>query len=296
MLTIFTIPKAFRGHFAIIQENAIASWTKIRPRCEIILFGNDKGVQHITKNYGAKHIADVKKNEKGTPILSDIFNKAQRASRNKILCYVNADVILPPDFCKVIDQVSFNKFLISGQRLNLGVGKLINFNGNWQNTLKIMAKKRGKLDQMGALDYFIFPKNINFKMPPFAIGRGAWDNWLIYKAKLLKIPVVDATEVIAAIHQKHDYSHAGGYHSVWYGEERRENLELAKEKKKPFNLVNADYLLTENGLRKPEFSLYRYWRVLQVDPIINPARSFITWPLVLPTEILIKIYKKISKI
>src|SRR3989344_8105736 len=107
MLTIFASPKAFRGHFAIIQENAILSWTKIKPKPEIILFGGDKGVDQIAKKYRVKHIAAVKKNEKGTPILSDIFNKARKAAKNKILCYVNADIILPPDFSKKVIKVPF---------------------------------------------------------------------------------------------------------------------------------------------------------------------------------------------
>ena len=131
-------------------------------------------------------------------------------------------------------------------------------------------------------------------MPSFAVGRGVWDNWLIYKAKYLKIPVIDATQSIVAIHQKHDYSHAGGYRSIWCGEERRKNLKLAKEKKKPFNLVNSDWILTPKGLIRPHFSIFRLWRNLQVYPVINPHVGFILWPPILVVEFMIKIYQKIK--
>ena len=47
MLTMFTIPKAFRGDFDIIQKNAIRSWTLLRPECEIILFGNEEGTAEM---------------------------------------------------------------------------------------------------------------------------------------------------------------------------------------------------------------------------------------------------------
>ena len=43
MLTILSTPKAFTGLFAVIQRNAIESWTKLEPRPEIILFGRDVG-------------------------------------------------------------------------------------------------------------------------------------------------------------------------------------------------------------------------------------------------------------
>jgi len=43
MLTIFIASKPFSGHIDIIQQNAIRSWLSLRPECEIILFGGEKG-------------------------------------------------------------------------------------------------------------------------------------------------------------------------------------------------------------------------------------------------------------
>ncbi len=31
MITIFAIPKPFKGHIDVIQRNAIQSWTKLSP-------------------------------------------------------------------------------------------------------------------------------------------------------------------------------------------------------------------------------------------------------------------------
>jgi len=57
------------------------------------------------------------------------------------------------------------------------------------------------------LDYFIFPCGLFRDIPPFAVGRPAWDNWLVYKARSLGLPVIDATKMVTAIHQNHAYSH-----------------------------------------------------------------------------------------
>lgn len=294
MLTIFAVPKAFRGHFAIIQENAISSWTKIEPKCEIILFGNDRGVENIAKKYKVKHFKEVKTNDFGTPLLSDVFEKARKVAKNPVLAYLNADIIFLNKLEDILKRINFKKFLISGRRWDLNVNYKVDFNSNWQNKLMLEIKRRGKLGPMGALDYFIFPKTIDFKMPSFAVGRGVWDNWLIYKAKSMKIPVIDATEMITAIHQKHSYDHAGGFNAVWFGQERRENLKLAKDKKRPFNLVNSDWILLETSLSKPQFSTYRSWRNFQILPVTNPGSAILFWPPVLIVELLVKIYQKLK--
>jgi hypothetical protein len=46
-MTIFAIPKPFIGQIGVIQKNAIASWTKLSPRPEIILFGDEIGTGAI---------------------------------------------------------------------------------------------------------------------------------------------------------------------------------------------------------------------------------------------------------
>src|SRR5437868_6839668 len=46
-LTVFATMKHFRGRAAVHQRNAIRSWTLLRPRPEVILFGDEDGVVQI---------------------------------------------------------------------------------------------------------------------------------------------------------------------------------------------------------------------------------------------------------
>ena len=78
MLTILSTPKAFTGLFAVIQRNAIESWTKLEPRPEIILFGRDPGTAEICDELGLRHVPDVAENAHGTPLLSDMFLTGQQ--------------------------------------------------------------------------------------------------------------------------------------------------------------------------------------------------------------------------
>ena len=129
MLTLFTIAKPFHGHIAVIQRNAIRSWTSLRPACEIILFGDDEGTAKTAADFGVRHIPDVACNEYGTPLLNDIFEKAQRVARHNLLCYVNADIILMSDFMRAVEEVARRKrrFLMVGQRWDLDVQEPLDF-------------------------------------------------------------------------------------------------------------------------------------------------------------------------
>src|SRR5262249_58843231 len=98
MITLFAIPKPFRGHIGVIQRNAIESWARLRPTCQIILLGNDDGTFEAAKEFGAEYIPEVGRNEFGTPLLDSAFAAAERVATNGLLCYINADIILMRDY------------------------------------------------------------------------------------------------------------------------------------------------------------------------------------------------------
>ena len=58
-LTIFTTPKKFDGHIGVIQRNAVASWTRMSPRPEVILFGTEPGTAEAAAEFGLRHISGV---------------------------------------------------------------------------------------------------------------------------------------------------------------------------------------------------------------------------------------------
>src|SRR5258708_12755854 len=97
MLTMFSIPKAFRGHTGVIQRNAIESWTHLQPRPEIILLGSDEGTAEVAGELGLRHLPQIACSDHGTPLLSDIFHQAQPAAAMPRPCYANAHIILLHD-------------------------------------------------------------------------------------------------------------------------------------------------------------------------------------------------------
>lgn len=230
-LTIFAMPKAFKGHEALIQKNAIRSWARLEPSPEIILMGDDNGVREMALEIGARHVPDIAANEFGTPLVDKIFHKAWQLGANDIMAYVNADIILLDDFLQAVEQVTgrFKDFLVVGQRWDLPVFKAINFDDSlWKKRLKTEIGQHGFLHAETGMDYFIHPRGIWRGIPPFALGRTAWDNWLIKQPLEDGWPVVDGTGFITAIHQDHGYGHClEGRQGVWCGVEAQRNKAMA---------------------------------------------------------------------
>jgi len=255
-LTLFSLPKAFKGQFKTIQRNAIKSWTLLNPRPDIILLGNDEGTKEIAEEFNLKHIPNIECNEHGTPLISSIFEQAKANAQTEILAYINADIILLDDFSKGLDvlysevkRLNIKSFLLSSQRLGVDIDFEIPFDKkDWQEELIQFLNKNASLENKWAIEMFLFTKDLYNKIPPFAIGRTSWDNWLVWSAKNSGAEVIDATEFFKLTHQNHDYSHiAQGCKNVWTGKESQKNFILAN-----LNLLNLEdacsFSLTNDGL------------------------------------------------
>ena len=261
----------------IIQTNAIQSWTQLHPSCEIILFGDDEGTAETAAMFGIQHVPDVKHNEYGTPLVSSIFSTAQRLASHDRIGYINTDIILMSDFVKAIRQVQEQPSLIIGRRWDLDLEEHLDFaNPDWEPQLRTRLADKGKPHGLEGIDYFLFHRGMYSDIPSFAIGRTAWDNWLIYKARALGLPVIDATEVITVVHQNHDFTHitavkANAGQAERKGIEGKRNRELMGGDRYVFGLLDATHRLTPTSLKStmtmnPRYLTHRILRLPEVHP------------------------------
>ena len=268
MITLFALPKSFVGHIDIIQRNAINSWKLLQPQCEIIIFGDEKGTSDVAKEFNVLHIPKIKKNEYNTPVVNDLFEKARQLAKYNFLCYVNSDIIFFNDLLLAINKVSQWKddFLIVGQCLNLDIMEPQDFKDpRWKDRLLNLAAESGKSRGHLAADFFIFPRPLyKGTIPPFALGRGYFDNWLIWKARDLKVPVVDISQEIKIIHQNHDYSHIrGGQQEAYYGEEAKRNVALTGGLSHRRTILDATHCLSKNGITRNLINKFR-WEMIKL--------------------------------
>jgi hypothetical protein len=281
MLTIFGIPKAFEGHFGIIQRNAIQSWMRLTPSCQIILFGDERGTAQVAAEFGLLHIPTVERNEFGTPLLNSVFNQAEKAATQPTLCFVNSDIILMSDFLPVVQRVlaERDRFLLVGRRRTLAVKEPLLFEDGWDAKLLARAKAEGHLDNNTAIDYFVFRPGIWGEIPPFAIGRPAYDNWLVYQANQREgVSVVELTECVTVIHQDHSRAHPGGVDGLRQGPEGQRNLALAGGYTHGHTIWDSKYKLTSKGLRRRRSAYIVYRRFVDLvdrHPALQPALKFV---------------------
>jgi hypothetical protein len=250
MLTIFTIPKPFKGHIATIQRNAIQSWQLLRPRPEIILFGNEEGAAQVAAELGLLHEPQIASNEYGTPLLGDLFRRAELRASSQWMCYVNADILLLSDFAGAVERVTktFGKVLCVSKRMNIDVSETIKFAAEWETPIKARCWDAGQPGDHTSIDVFVFPKGAYRNVPDFGIGRLWFDQWLIKAAKEEKIPVVDLSLVAPVLHQNHDYNHVdGGRERIWRGKEAEHNLRLYGGVKHACTLLDVTHELTAEG-------------------------------------------------
>jgi predicted O-methyltransferase YrrM len=195
-LTLFTIPKPFEGHIGMIQRNAIVSWTLLEPRPEIVLCGSEPGTEELAKELGLKHQPDIKYNDMRTPLLDSIFGMIQDLSETDVLMYVNADIILLGNLKAAVESLwKFDRaFLCIGERCNLDVTEAIDFtNKTWRDDILAKLPQAGRSGDIWSIDYFIFTPGLWPHIPPFAVGRFYWDNWLVGNALWQGKKVADAT-------------------------------------------------------------------------------------------------------
>ncbi len=253
MITFFSTPKPFRGHIGIIQRNAIQSWKLVHPDAEVILFGNEEGAAEAARDLSARHEPEVERNSLGTPLLSSLFDRADRLARHDRLCFLNADILLTDDFLAASTRLAkmHERSLMVGRRCDVDITQPWDFSQpDWGERLRSLARERGKLRPPQWIDFFVFPRGLlSGQVPPFAVGRPGYDNWLLWKVRSMNVPVVDVTQVVLAIHQNHDYSHhPGGQKGLWQDVEAQQNYALLG--KGHFATIdNATHLLTPDGLR-----------------------------------------------
>ncbi len=265
MITLFTCPKAFTDkHNATIQRNAISSWRHFGKGVEVILLGDDTDVDKVANEYGLIHIPLIERNSFGTPLLSDIFQKAQAKASHPMVCYINSDIILGETFFKSVKILNQErKFLAVGRRKTIKCEELIDWNSPTQVSDVWEKFSTAEYDAVNAIDFFIFNKGM-IQMKPFAIGRPAWDNWTLWHCRQLGIKVIDTTEDIDAVHQFHGYGHVKNRQGThWEGPEAEGNRKLAGGYRCMNDLRDVSHLLVKGKVKKAQSITFLKRRIYQ---------------------------------
>jgi hypothetical protein len=277
LITLFSAPKPFANpHIAMIQRNAIKSWTML-PDVDVILLGEEEGLAEAARELGVKHFPQVERNANGTPLISSMFKLARENSNSDLLCIINADIALMPDFVKAAMECSSlllkNRtasrstpyFVLLSQRWDLDITSPLDFSGDWSRGLRSMVNGQGQLHRPAGSDFFLFPKECYTDIPNFIIGRAGWDNWMIYKARKENWAVIDCTPSVMIVHQNHDYSHLPGGKTHYEHPDTNENIRLAGGQANiRYTILDSTHRLVDGKLARPKLTSARFWRNVEL--------------------------------
>jgi len=259
----------------MIQRNAIKSWTLL-PDVEVILLGEEIGLAEAALELSVKHFPDVRFNANGTPLISSMFQRVRENSDGELLCIVNADMILMPDFADAARRsrvavvpwrhLQRDSFVLLSQRWDMDVTQPLEFTEGWEQHLASAVRRRGSLHRPAGSDFFLFPRSCYTDIPDFTIGRAGWDNWMIYKARKEKWAVIDCTPSVMIVHQNHDYSHLPGGKPHYEHPDTNENIRLAGgEANIRYTVLDATHQLAPSGkLVRPKTSYLRFMRGVEM--------------------------------
>jgi hypothetical protein len=215
-----------------------------------------------------KHILNVSCNDKGTPLISSMFELARQNSDSDLLCIINADMILMPDFLKAArrSRLRRDKFVLLSQRWDMDLTQPLEFTAGWQERLSSLVHRQGSLHRPAGSDFFLFPRPCYSDVPDFTIGRAGWDNWMIYKARKERWPVIDCTPSVMIVHQNHDYSHLPGGKPHYEHPDTNENIRLAGGQANiRYTILDATHQLAPDGkLIRPRVTRLRFTRKLEL--------------------------------
>lgn len=269
-LTLFTVPKPFGGATDVIQRNAIESWKQLAPAMDVLVLGDEPGIAETAAEMGVRHVPGLKRNLSGTPLLSSAFQMAHEHSATPLLMYCNCDVILEPSFLDAIECVVRSpvgeSFVAFGRRLDVPVDWEIQFNqpGD-RNRLRETVATLARRAPVVCKEYFVFPRTLFSAIPDFAVGRGNWDNWMVWHPRSQGVPVVDLSDRVQVIHQAHDYQHLRDSRQVSYvtGPEAKENQRLAGGRHM-ISGCSGTWRLSENSVERVRWPglNWNFWRDL----------------------------------
>ena len=279
MLTIFSSPRPFtEKRFAKIQMNGVNSWLRLKPRPRIILFGDERrepGIETLGK-LGCEIVGGIKRNRWGTPLLGDLMLKAQSMAKTDLVAWVNMDIILMWDFMEAIQKAErqLRQFLLIGAKVRLlGEPPEIDFSrDDWQRHVRKLCKRVKEYQPKAGSDYHVFTnglfrghlykrlrdrpekhtdKDFPIEYPPIAWGRIRMDTWLVWQCLRRAIPVVDATDVILAVHQDHRHIGKRVIPQDDGGEEIKLQPELTERRKSGGGRIsNATWVFDKKGIRE----------------------------------------------
>jgi hypothetical protein len=227
VISFLSSAKAFSGRNRDNQLKAVRSWLTVSPEAEVILYGNSPGGDEVCRELGMRYVPDVKSTPAGVPYFDAIAEHARQNARYDTQVYLNCDILMTSSLCRAINSLTFKKYLMIGQRIDLAEDADFDVErADWMDQLEHLRRTSGaSLHLPSGKDYFVFPRGLWEGIPSFVVGRIGYDDGLLAFCLERHIPIIDATCDVVSVHQYHDYNHLPGKRDeLYHGSDFKHNV------------------------------------------------------------------------
>ncbi|MHB8893786.1 MAG: hypothetical protein ACYC99_01235 [Candidatus Geothermincolia bacterium] len=220
------------------------------PAAEVILYGESKGTAEASRELGVSHVPIVPSAPSGVPYFNGIVAHAAEHGKHDLQVYVNCDILLAGIY-DALKLIEFPRFLLIGERIDLmeeadiGISQVPSI----EELSRLAATGLIRMHGPTGIDYFAFRRGSWKSMPDVIIGRAGYDGALLAHCLRNRIPIVDGTAKIIALHQFHGYEHVpGGSVTVRRGEDAQRNFSAVGSSHSALLVSDADFVMLEKGI------------------------------------------------
>lgn len=208
LLTLFTSFR-YSHRRKLVHRRTVKNWSSLRPNVRPVLYAEDQPrgeessndeieILDFARQLGWTVLTCNGTSSTKVPVLRWLFTDATTRFRSEFYGFANADILFDGGLIETLKTLigRFRKFLMIGTRVDCHVATDCSFDD--RRTREPVLKN--------AQDYFVTTRT-GFdweSVPDFVIGRAGYDNWLVTRAMVGGIPVVDTSATVTALHQMVD--------------------------------------------------------------------------------------------
>lgn len=235
ILTLFTTWVYEKEKFKI-NNRTLFNWKSL-PYVKLVVFTNSTVVKYYSEQAGFE-VLPIIKEASGAPVLPAMFVTVMKKFASEFYAFANGDILFTGSLVDTLEHIHCNLeqsrrqngLLVVGRRYNIPAQLVSDEVATSWEQLDYISKS-GSLFQADAEDYFITDKSYPWHdFLPVAIGRRAYDNWVVAYSRYHNITVIDASESIQCLHQTLDSR--GNFEGLDKG---RYNIELIDSLQLPFS-------------------------------------------------------------
>ena len=217
VVTLFTVFEEVWDSNSVMYRNTLRNWAALKPLVVPVLFVNsaDNGSAFWVKAAFSLgwEVRNITKTIRGLPVLKNMFIDVVKHYNTPFCGYAKANILFDGSLIRDMQlhlrylkaYENHGGLLLIGRRTDIHMNEFGDrFDPQNLATLTETGKKNGTLADSYHEDYLLTTRHTLpwTHTPDLVIGQSGYGNWLVVKARLCNITVIDASYTLMALYRR----------------------------------------------------------------------------------------------